>query len=262
MVAARTSEPGLSPADLERIRDTLASGRKPKVAFTQLAGQIVGQVGQVVALTDPQLSEEWLVVRFGRDELPFAPADLSMNVKVPPRRSAAVVPSPREEPALSPTPSPAGGERPQPPAAPAAAQPAAQPAPPAGGERGPQPKAAIAPPAVPASSAGAATRGGEPKAPRKPVRQKPAPSLTVTLGYADGEWMVSATQGTKALAKPYLVRPAEALKMVSMLDVPGVHEAVEEIVSAARTEAQQQADRLRAELAEVEARLADLREQP
>jgi hypothetical protein len=72
--------------------------------------------------------------------------------------------------------------------------------------------------------------------------------------------MVGATQGSKALAKPYQIKPSEALKMVSMLDVPGVHEAVDGIVSAARAEAERQADRLRAELAEVESRLAELRE--
>jgi hypothetical protein len=98
-------------------------------------------------------------------------------------------------------------------------------------------------------------------APAKKVAKPKAPAgLTVTLAYADGEWTVAANQGAKALAKPYLIKPAEALKMVSMLDVPGVHEAVEEIVSAARAEAEQQAERLRAELAEIEARLAELSE--
>jgi hypothetical protein len=57
-----------------------------------------------------------------------------------------------------------------------------------------------------------------------------------------------------------MIRPAEALKMVSLLDVPGVQEAVEQIVTAEREQAQAQAERLRAELAEIEARLAELRE--
>jgi len=73
MVATDTATRGLSTSDLEHIRDSLAGGRKPKVVFTESAGQMSGQVGQVVALTDPQLSEEWVVVRFGRDELPFSP---------------------------------------------------------------------------------------------------------------------------------------------------------------------------------------------
>jgi hypothetical protein len=102
-----------------------------------------------------------------------------------------------------------------------------------------------------------------PPAPRKasrPAKAKPGPALTVTLAYGEGEWTVSASQGSKVLAKPYVVRPAEALRMVSLVDVPGVQEAVEQILAAERAEAEQQAQRLRAELAEVEARLAELGE--
>ena len=82
----------------------------------------------------------------------------------------------------------------------------------------------------------------------------------MTLTYTDGEWTVAANQGAKALAKPYVIRPAEAMRMVSLVDVPGVQEAVEQILAAERAEAQQQADRLRAELAEIEARLQELRD--
>ena len=87
---------------------------------------------------------------------------------------------------------------------------------------------------------------------------KPPATLTVTLSYTDGDWMVGAQQGTKALAKPYVIKAAEALRFVALLDVPGVHEAVEQIVDAERQETQAHADRLRAELVEIEARLADL----
>jgi len=72
--------------------------------------------------------------------------------------------------------------------------------------------------------------------------------------------MVSATQGAKSLAKPYVIKPAEALRMVGLLDVPGVQEAVEHIVAAERSAAQEHAQRLRSQLAEVEARLAELGE--
>jgi hypothetical protein len=67
---------GLSTADLDQIRQVLAGGKRPRVMFTDAAGQIAGQIGQVVALTDPELSDEWVVVRFGKDELPFSPSDL------------------------------------------------------------------------------------------------------------------------------------------------------------------------------------------
>jgi hypothetical protein len=267
---------GLSTSDLTKIRDTLAAGRKPKVVFTESAGQIVGQVGQVIRLTDPEVSEEWVVVRFGRDELPFAPTDLAMPLKAPPRRTDPV-PSPRVQgptgPALSAAyqqeTAGAAGTRPEPvtPASseeqsvspstrtvtPPAPAPVAKSTPPAVAKAVP---AAPSPDAAPAPDAAVE----KPKPARKVAKPKPAPSLTVTVAYTDGEWMVSAQQGSKALAKPYIVKPSEALKMVSMLDVPGVHEAVEEIVSAARDEAQRQAERLRAELAEVESRLAELRE--
>ena len=93
---------------------------------------------------------------------------------------------------------------------------------------------------------------------RAVAKVKPPATLTVTIAYTDGEWTVGAQQGAKALAKPYLIKAAEALRMVAMLDVPGVHEAVEHIVAAERAETQAHAVRLRAELAEIEAKLADL----
>src|SRR3954447_25706386 len=80
-VTAATTERGLSTSELEQIGAQLAAGRKPRVVFTAAAGQIAGQQGQVVELTDPAVSDEWLVVRFGRDELPFSPADLAVAPK-------------------------------------------------------------------------------------------------------------------------------------------------------------------------------------
>jgi hypothetical protein len=230
-----TAAAGLSTADIEEIRRTLAAGRKPKVTFTTQAGQIAGEVGQVVQLADPQHTDEWLVVRFGRDELPFSPADLA----IPSRGRAA-----RKQ---------AARQADKPPGKPANPGNSANSAkPPAAGAAAPSPPA------------------GEPTHPRRPAkrvaraaratRPKPPAAMTVTLAYESGEWTVAAHQGSKALAKPYLIRPAEALKMVAMLDVPGVHEAVEQIVNAELAEAQRRADTLRSELAEVESRLAELRD--
>jgi hypothetical protein len=260
-VAARTAARGLSTSELEHIRDALAGGRRPKVVFTESAGQIAGQQGQVVELTDPTVSDEWVVVRFGRDELPFSPIDLAIAPKgAPVRRPAKATAEAASEPAPPPGPpllenTPAAREestmtRPAPTTA--AEAPAVN----------GRPVAAAAP-----AEAGPATDGRDQpgrapaKAPaRKAGRAKAPAGLTVTLTYADGEWTVAAQQGSKALAKPYLIKASEALKMVALLDVPGVHEAVEEIVASARAEAQAEADRLRAELAEVEARLAELRD--
>ena len=282
MAAARTAARGLSTSDLERIRDALATGRKPKVVFTDAAGQIAGQQGHVVELTDPQLNDDWLVVRFGRDELPFSPVDLEIAARAPSvRRGAkptsseagpvpgATVPVPREErsvpvsPTAPATVAPANGKP-----APARVKPAAEPPAAPVADKTPNGMAAADKPGgalavdKPAGEPAVAPEAAPPKAKpaRKPARPKPSTALTVTVAYSDGEWTVAAHQGTKALAKPYLIRPAEALKMVGMLDVPGVQEAVEEIVAAARSQAEAQAQRLRSELAEIEARLAELRE--
>jgi hypothetical protein len=260
-------------SELERIRDVLAAGRRPKVVFTEAAGQIVGQLGQVVALTDPDQSDEWVVVRFGGDELPFAPTDLAIAPKgVPVKRIVAApatpivsgppllpadpptipVPSPREETPVT---------RPAAKAAPASAAAKATGSPAAVATAAKPPAIEVKPAATEAKPAATEAKPAK-TAVRKAVRGRSPVSLTVTLSYADGQWMVGAQQGGKALAKPYVIRAAEALRMVGMLDVPGVHDAVEEIVSAARAEAEAAADKLRAELAEIEARLAELREAP
>jgi len=272
MVAAPPAARGLSTPELSTIREGLAAGRKPKVQFTEAAGQIAGQLGQVVALTDPELSDEWVVVRFGDDELPFSPTDLA----VPPR----AVRGRRRDPAPT-APRPTGPGRAQPPptsreespmpttdqTSSGAAAPGSSAGKRAAARRGPAPgPPETAPGAATATPNPGATGAVAAPAPRAPGRggrggrAKPPPALTVTVAYAEGEWTVAANQGSKALAKPYLIKPAEALRMVALLDVPGVHEAVEQIVSAERARAEEQAQRLRAELAEIEARLAELRD--
>ena len=172
-----------------------------------------------------------MLVRFGRDELPFSPADLAM-----PERGAA-------------------GRRPKP----AANGGAANGKPPAERAEKPAPELRLTQPPVPTPRE---TKEEPPApAPRKAARAakpKPPAALTVTLAYTEGEWTVGATQGAKSLAKPYVIKPAEALKMVGLLDVPGVQEAVEHIVAAERAVAEEQAQRLRNQLAEVEAKLAEL----
>ncbi|MGV9979803.1 hypothetical protein ACWDUH_19210 [Micromonospora wenchangensis] len=227
---------GLSDDEVRGFREALAAGRKPKVVFTASAGQIAGQVGQVVEVTDPAVSDEFVVVRFGRDELPFSPADLA----VAPRGAGRRVVEARPEPAVEPV------------------EPTAK----------VEPEFVLDTPRVPVQRREESRVEQQPVPVEKPAARRPVKvakpkgpaGLTVTLAYADGEWTVAAQQGAKALAKPYVVKPAEALRMVALVDVPGVQEAVEQILSAERSEAEQQAEKLRAELAEIEARLAELRE--
>jgi hypothetical protein len=271
---SRARSIGLSPDELIGLRTAIDAGRKPKVMFTAAAGQIAGQQGQVVRLEDPA-ADEWVVVRFGRDELPFAPGDLQIPPKAPrkkaPRPAAAVqqlpVPVPQPDPvhAAAALAAPAMARvtaavsRPaEPPAAvPMEALPmettVSTPAKPA---TAPSKAAPVAAPAPAPATAEPVEPGPAKRAAKRPPRR--ATELTVTLGYQDGRWSVQAGRGARTLVKPTSVRPADALKMVSMLESPGVTEVVAEIVSAAKAEAEQEADRLRQQLAEVEATLADL----
>jgi hypothetical protein len=233
-MAASGTAIGLSGTDVEHIRAALAAGRKPKIVFTASAGQISGQVGQVVALTDPQASDEWVVVRFGKDELPFSPADLAVPVRGSAKSRAAKAPAS--------APSPEFKLDTKVPAPRARTVPA---------------KAAPKPVAVEPVAA-AKQNGAVAKPAAKRAAAKVPPSLTVTLSYADREWTVAARLGSKVLAKPYGIKPAEALRMVSLLDGPGIHDAVESIIAAERVAAEDQAQRLRTELAEIESRLAEL----
>ncbi|MGA5298648.1 hypothetical protein ACPCHT_01895 [Nucisporomicrobium flavum] len=271
MAAARTGVRGLSGDDLQMIRDGLAAGRKPRVMFTESAGQIAGQVGQVVTLADPAESDEWVVVRFGRDELPFAPGDLQVAPKgAAARKAAPPPPAPpvRVEPEFVidkpvPVPSGAAGSRASGASSAGASGASGAGVSGAGGRSGGAGSGAAGASTTASANAPAAASAPAPaprKAPGRVAKPKPPPGLTVTLAYTDGEWTVAANQGTKALAKPYVIRPAEAMRMVSLVDVPGVQEAVEQILAAERAEAEQQAERLRAELAEIEARLQELRD--
>src|SRR2546430_17624209 len=116
MVAARTAARGLTPADLDGIRETLAAGRRPKVVFTETAGQVAGQVGQVVQLGDPSGSEDFVLVRFGRDELPFSPADLAIPARGAagrPPQAAHGKPAGEGKPAPGPRRAPPPGPRPR-----------------------------------------------------------------------------------------------------------------------------------------------------
>lgn len=223
---------GLSAQQLEQIQETLEAGKRPRVMFTESAGQIAGQIGQVIQLDDPAVHDEWILVKFGGDALPFAPSDLTLPPKAQPKAAAPRKADPVEEPPAPPEPEFMLDK------------PIARQERPVSAESPVEPAPQVTP------------------APRKPAgrtaKVKAPPGLTVTIAYTEGEWTVGAVQGSKALAKPYVIKPAEALQMVSLLDVPGVQEAVEQILAAERLQAQAHAERLRAELAELELKLAEL----
>lgn len=84
--------------------------------------------------------------------------------------------------------------------------------------------------------------------------------LTVTLAYANGQWLVEVRRGRALLGSRHLVKSAEALSMLALLDVPGVQDSVEKALTTDQNEASRQAERMRNELSELEAKLAGLTE--
>ncbi len=230
----------LSTQDVSALADTLASGKQPKVVFTQAAGQIAGKVGKVVRLDEPAV-DDFVVVRFGNDELPFSTAEL----RVPQRGEL----SPK---AKKTAPAPASDS---PPPGPPLLQDSVGPA-----SKTQTKKATpvtdtaetVSNKTVPAKE------GAAPAARKKTARAKPAAELSVTLAYKAGEWTVTAAKGAKVIAKPVPVKASAAIDMVQALDSPAVAAVVEDIVEQQRKQVADEAARLREQLAAAEARLAEL----
>jgi hypothetical protein len=84
--------------------------------------------------------------------------------------------------------------------------------------------------------------------------------LSVTLAYADGQWLVEVRKGRALLGTRHPVQPTQALTTLSLLDVPGLRSQVEQALATDQTEASRHVDRMRTELSELEAKLAGLTE--
>lgn len=227
---------GLSTSDLQVIEETLATGKNPKVVFTDAAGQIAGRIGKVIRLEEPA-EGEFVTVRFGNDELPFSAAD----VRLPERGELSRTPRKAAEPeeVAPPKGAPLLEDRHN------------------GVDNGTNMRGQMSEMdngAVPQQAAAPAP------APRKKAAPKPkgGPELTVTLQFKDDEWTVAASKGTKMVARALPVKASAALEMVRSLESPAVAALVEEIVDQARATAAEEAERLRAQLAELEARLAEM----
>lgn len=264
-----TTPPGLTEAQLDTVRTALTAGRKPKVQFTASAGQIAGTVGQVVGLDDETDDDEWIVVRFGKDELPFAPGDLQLldaksasAAKAPrgagPTRSSTEMTSPTQGKATTNVSTESALQTPE------VSQPAADA--PVAVAPTPTPSDAAQPAPISAESDDEATDAASKPAEKpsakgrrgRPAKQAGVAELSVILNYGDGQWTVESARSGKPLVKATPVRPSEALKIVALLEDPSVQEAVDEIVESARAEAEAQAERLRQQLAAIEATIADL----
>lgn len=222
-MAARR-EAGLDQEQLAELRGGVDAGRRPRVRVS--GSQFpAGTIGTVMRVGDPATDgNDFITVRvkIGRvtDELRFSPKELSTATK---GRTATSV----SAPAAAPSP------------APRAPRPVRR--------RGPETTAQPEPPRVQAKPAAS------------PRRAAPVPAVTVTIASAGAAWTVTAHRGARVVVKRAAVPPGVVAAVAALLDLPAVDEAVAAVNDTARGEAEARAERLRAELAEVEAVLSSHR---
>ncbi len=184
-------------------------------------------------LGDPK-DNEYVVVRLGRDEVPFAPSELALSVrgKAAAATTAAAPPSPV-----------------------AATTPARTASP-----RATATKTAAHKPATAAKRPAAAAPSRSRRS-STPARRSAAP-LTVTLRFRNDEWTVEAQRGARRLSKPGPLRPGAVSAFAEHVDDEPIRDALVETVESCRAVVEQRAEALRAQLEEAEAALKDYEAKP
>jgi hypothetical protein len=241
---------GLDAAQVDKLRGALASGARPRVQLP--ASQFgAGTTGTVLRMGDPAVDgDDYVTVQVKVagviDELGFAPDELAM----PTRKRAA-----KQQPAAPPTPAPA-----QTPAARAGTS--AKPAPLKAQAVKATPKATPAktPPAkAPAASAAKAPAASPSRRPSRSGRGSSAPAVTITIASEGASWTLSAQRGPRSLLRKTPVMPGVVAAIAGLFEQPDLERAIADVNDASRAEAEAHAERLRAELAEVEAVLSSHR---
>jgi len=222
--------PALTSDEVAGLRARLSSGEKPRVIVRAASAAVpAGTRGNVIRMGNPS-EGEFIVVRLGRDEVPFAPSELALSA----RGKTATASATKSAPAK------------------ATSRPAAK--------KTTRKKTAARPsPARSAPAKAAATKAAPAKraSGKKTTSRKSTHPLTVTLRFNDGRWTVEAQRGARRLARASLVRPGAVQAFAELVDDPTVQGAISEIVESNRTVAEQKAEKLRVELAAAEAALEE-----
>ena len=249
---AAAKPPALTDADVASLKSRVQAGEKPRVIVRSASAAVpAGTRGNVVRIGNPS-EGEFIVVRLGKDEVPFAPNELALSS----RNGRAAAPSPPAKTAAARKASTTKKTA----AKKSAARKASAPSRPM-----PAPaKAAPARKAAPAKTAAAArpAKSAPParKAPARAGRAKPRkalPPLVVTLRFVDDTWTVEAARGTRRLAKGSHVRPGAVKAFADLVDDDVVREVLSQTVESSRSVVEERAAALRAELEAAEAALRD-----
>jgi hypothetical protein len=222
------SPPALTDDDVSSLRTQVAAGQTPRVVVRAASASVPsGTRGNVVRLGDPKDSE-YIVVRLGRDQVPFAPSELGIPGRKP-------VPAAARANVATPTPKAAARKT-------AASKTPAQ-----------------EPPALKATK-DAPTKAASRPATRKPMKR--VPPLVVTMRFRDGGWTVEAQRGARRLAKATPLRPGAVSAFAEHVDDDSVRSALIETVDSCRAVVEERAAALRAELDAAETALRDYDSKP
>ncbi len=102
---AVATPPALTDDDVAALRAKVAAGERPRVVVRAASAAVAaGTRGNVVRLGDPKDSE-YVVVRLGKDEVPFAPSELGLTTR--PKAAPAAKAAPAPKPSAAPRPAPA-----------------------------------------------------------------------------------------------------------------------------------------------------------
>ena len=232
----------LTDGQVQALRTEVEQGRSPRVVVrSSSAGLAAGARGPVVRLGDPAVEEEFIVVRVKGDDIPFAPAELAMPGRAGRAPAASTAPADTSPPqAQAPRPPRKKASTPPRKPAPAAEEP---------------PPAAEAPPSEPVTPARRAVKRATA---RSTTRAKPPTAVTLTLRFGDGAWTAEAMRGSRRVGgKSVPVRPGAVAALADLIDDEQVSSLIGETVEACRSEVEERAASLRAELAAAEAALKE-----
>ncbi len=241
MAAQRDTE--LADEQVVQLRDQVAAGRRPRVRVSGPQFP-TGTIGTVLAVGDPSTDGgDFITVRVKiagvTDELSFSPRELSMVGR---GRAAA----PPASPAVKRTPSSPRTRRSQ-----------GSPAGDASGRLGAIRSGVSASRRSPSDTTPERGPSGAPARAKardgSPRRAAPLPAVTVTIASAGSSWSVTAHRGARVIVKKTPISPGVVAALAALLNQPGVEDAVAAVNDTARGEAEARAEKLRAELAEVEA---------
>mgnify|MGYP001550645562 CR=1 FL=1 len=92
--------PPLTEDDVAALRDKVTAGEKPRVVVRAASAAVAaGTRGNVIRVGDPKESE-YVVVRLGKDEVPFAPAELGFPGRTAARATPASAPVAASSPSV------------------------------------------------------------------------------------------------------------------------------------------------------------------